>query len=62
MDVSYQSQEDNDGIFRPKINRNASRKEQVYQLHDLIPENVLNSLDSEVTNIIDNMDNIEELK
>ncbi|KAJ3665716.1 hypothetical protein Zmor_001198 [Zophobas morio] len=51
---------ENDSAYRPPINRDASTREQVYVLHDIVPENVLDSLEEEATNALSSdLDNIE---
>ena len=53
---------ENDSAYRPPINRDASTREQVYVLHDIVPENVLDSLEEEATNALSSdLDNIESV-
>ncbi|RZB66621.1 DNA-directed RNA polymerase I subunit RPA49-like, partial [Asbolus verrucosus] len=43
---------ENDSMYRPHINRDASTKEQVYVLNEIVPENVLNSLEEEAQHVL----------
>lgn len=42
---------ENSSIYRPKINRDASTRDDVYNQEDLVPSHVLNSLQMEAINI-----------
>lgn len=48
--------EDSESAYKPKINRDATTKEQVYQLYDLVPAEVLESLEEKVTEILESDD------
>ncbi|KAJ8977976.1 hypothetical protein NQ317_008169 [Molorchus minor] len=45
---------ENDSLYQPKINRQASTVEQVYNLADLVPNSVLDSLEADAENIANN--------
>ncbi|KAJ8934518.1 hypothetical protein NQ314_013301 [Rhamnusium bicolor] len=51
--------DENDNLYRPKINRDASTREQVYNLEDLVPTSVLDTLSNEALNLV-NSENLEE--
>ncbi|XP_050300899.1 uncharacterized protein LOC126739314 isoform X2 [Anthonomus grandis grandis] len=52
-------QDEGESLYRPKINRNASTKEQVYLLGDLVPKEVLDSLENSVTEVLESEDMTE---
>ncbi|KAJ8925362.1 hypothetical protein NQ315_009192 [Exocentrus adspersus] len=47
---------ENDNVYRPKINRDASTVDQVYNLEDIVPMSVLNTLSEEAVEIIEDAD------
>ncbi|CAG9762127.1 unnamed protein product [Ceutorhynchus assimilis] len=47
---------DGDSLYKPKINRDASSKDQVYQLQDLVPQEVLDTLEEKVIEILESDD------
>ncbi|CAH0550636.1 unnamed protein product [Brassicogethes aeneus] len=62
VDFSNQNKEDDDGVYRPKINRGASVKEDVYNFEDILPSKILDSMDAEVDHVMKNLESIEDLK
>lgn len=51
-----QTVSENTSIYRPKINREASTRDDVYNLEDLVPSHILNTLQSEAISIINTGD------
>lgn len=47
---------ENTSIYRPKINRDASTRDDVYDLEDLVPHEILDTLQIEAKNIINSGD------
>ncbi|XP_066245754.1 DNA-directed RNA polymerase I subunit RPA49 [Euwallacea similis] len=45
-----------ESLYRPKINRDATVKEDVYNLNDLVPKGVLDTLEERVSEILENDD------
>lgn len=45
-----------ESLYRPKINRDASAKEDVYKLDDLVPAAVLHSLQQRVSEVLESED------
>lgn len=43
---------ENTSIYRPKINRDASTRDDVYNLEDLVSSAILNTLQTEAINVI----------
>lgn len=51
-----QTVNENTSIYRPKINRDASTRDDVYNLEDLVASHILSTLEPEAINIINNGD------
>lgn len=48
--------DEGDSLYKPKINREASSKDEVYLLKDLVPPEVLDSLEEKVSEILESDD------
>lgn len=51
-----QTADGNSSIYRPKINRDSSTRDDVYNLEDLVPSHILNTLQTEAINVINSGD------
>lgn len=51
-----QAVSENTSIYRPKINRDASTRDDVYNLEDLVPSDIINTLQTAAINVINNGD------
>lgn len=52
-DIAFQQPDENYSIYRPRIDRNASTKEQVYQLSHLIPIEILDTLEKRAIELLE---------
>lgn len=52
----HQTINENTSIYRPKINREASTRDDVYNLEDLVPSQIFMTLQTEAINLINSGD------
>lgn len=50
---------ENESLYRPPIHRDASAREDVYVLSEIVPVHVLDSLEEEATQILEDTDSSE---
>lgn len=53
--------DEGESFYKPKINRNATAKEDVYQLENLVPQDVLDTLAEKVSEILE-YDDLSDFK
>lgn len=60
-DGNYTNPSENDSLYRPKINRDASTIDQVYNIENVVPKSVLDTLFDEAKKIMKGVD-LEEYR